>query len=148
MFIFHSAKLDDALPKKKKMMKRSYTIHEKRDAVRRMQEVGVEEVAHGLLSARGAVHGWWQQDDKLLRFTGHATSKTMKGQGRKEMFPDVSAIVTFIKDKRCDEVALTTRSIMEYMWQLEPTNWVTNYMAEKRSGLLALQCMCERLPNR
>ncbi|KAF1781810.1 hypothetical protein GQ600_19400 [Phytophthora cactorum] len=106
MFIFHSAKLDDAPPKKKKKKKkkRSYTIREKRDAVRRMQEVGVEEVARGLLSARGAVHGWWQQDDKLLRFTGHATSKTMKGQGRKEMFPDVSAIVTFIKDKRCDEV--------------------------------------------
>ncbi|KAG6955620.1 hypothetical protein JG687_00011093, partial [Phytophthora cactorum] len=121
MFIFHSAKLDDAPPKKKKKKKkkkkRSYTIREKRDAVRLMQE----------------------QDDKLLRFTGHATSKTMKGQGRKEMFPDVSAIVTFLKDKCCDEVALTTRSIMEYMWQLEP-NWVTNYMAEKRSGLQALQC--------
>ncbi|KAG3133732.1 hypothetical protein PI124_g8001 [Phytophthora idaei] len=34
------------------------------------------------------------------------------------MFPDVSAIVTFMKDKRRDEVVLTTRSIMEYMWQL------------------------------
>ncbi|KAG3243891.1 hypothetical protein PI124_g11305 [Phytophthora idaei] len=52
-----------------------------------------------------------------------------------------------MKDKRRDEVALTTRTIMAYMWQLEP-DWVTNYMARKRSGLLALQRMCERLANR
>ncbi|KAG6954307.1 hypothetical protein JG688_00012432, partial [Phytophthora aleatoria] len=62
-------------------------------------------------------------------------------------FPDVSAVATFMKDKRRDEVALTTRTIMAYMWQLEP-DWVTNYMAKKRSGLLALQRMCERLANR
>ncbi|KAG3110151.1 hypothetical protein PI125_g10277 [Phytophthora idaei] len=51
-----------------------------------MQEVGVEEVARELLYARGTVHGWWQKADKLLRFTGHATSNTMKGQGRQERF--------------------------------------------------------------
>ncbi|KAG2851344.1 hypothetical protein PC113_g15990, partial [Phytophthora cactorum] len=48
--------------------------------------------------------------------------------------------------KRRDE-ALTTRSIMEYMLQLELA-WVTNDMADKRSGLLALQLMCERPANR
>ncbi|KAG2769970.1 hypothetical protein PC129_g13041 [Phytophthora cactorum] len=83
-----------------------------------MQDVGVEEVARELLCARDTVHGWWQKADKLLRFTGHATSKTMRSRDRKKMFPDVTAIVTFMKDKRCDEMALTTRSIMEYMWQL------------------------------
>ncbi|KAF1782979.1 hypothetical protein GQ600_17725 [Phytophthora cactorum] len=45
-----------------------------------MQEVGVEEVARELLYARGT------KADKLLRFTGYATSNTMKGQGRKERF--------------------------------------------------------------
>ncbi|KAG3248045.1 hypothetical protein PI124_g7294 [Phytophthora idaei] len=103
-----------------------------------MQEVEVEEVGRELLCARGTVHGWWQKADNLLRFTGHATSKTMKGHGRQETFPDVSAIVTFKKDKRRDEVALSTHNIMEYMWQLQP-DWVPNYMANKRSGLLALQ---------
>ncbi|KAG3075098.1 hypothetical protein PI125_g21805 [Phytophthora idaei] len=49
-----------------------------------MQDVGVEEVARELLCARGTVHGWWQKADKLLRFTGHATSKTMKEQGSQE----------------------------------------------------------------
>ncbi|KAG6976306.1 hypothetical protein JG688_00001491 [Phytophthora aleatoria] len=129
--------MDDAPPKKKNKQP-SYTIREKRGAVRRIQEVGVEEVAREPLCARGTVRWRWQKTDKLLRFTGHATSKTMKGQRRKETFPDVSAIVTFKKDKRRDEVALSTQSIMEYMWQLEP-DWVTNNMADKRSGLLALQ---------
>ncbi|KAG6949661.1 hypothetical protein JG687_00014714 [Phytophthora cactorum] len=104
--------------KKKKQQQRSHTIHQKRDTVCRMQDVGVEEVARELLCARDTVHGWWQKADKLLRFTGHATSKTMRSRDRKKMFPDVTAIVTFMKDKRCDEMALTTRSIMEYMWQL------------------------------
>ncbi|KAG2903106.1 hypothetical protein PC115_g15434 [Phytophthora cactorum] len=105
-----------------------------------MPEVGVEEVARELLCARGTVHVWRQKTDKLLRFTSHATSKTMKGKGRKETFPDVSAIVTYMK-----ESAVT--SIMEYMLQLELA-WVTNDMADKRSGLLALQLMCERPANR
>ncbi|KAG6976895.1 hypothetical protein JG688_00000890, partial [Phytophthora aleatoria] len=118
--------MDDAPPPKKKKKQRSYTIREKRDAVRRMPEVGVEE---------------WPKTDKLLRFTSHATSKTMKGKGRKETFPDVSAIVTYMKE------SAVTRCIMEYMLELEPA-WVTNDMADKRSGLLALQLMRERLANR
>ncbi|EEY63699.1 uncharacterized protein PITG_02172 [Phytophthora infestans T30-4] len=52
-----------------------------------MQEIGVEEVARELLSARGTAHGWWQQADKMMRFNGHATSKTMEGQGHKELSP-------------------------------------------------------------
>ncbi|KAG3127385.1 hypothetical protein PI124_g13952 [Phytophthora idaei] len=113
-----------------------------------MQEVGVEEVARELLCARGTVQGWWQKADKLLRFTGHATSNTMKGHGRKEMFPDVSAIVTFMKDKRCDEVESSYYTQHHgYMWQLEP-DWVTNCMTDKKSELLALQRICERRANR
>ncbi|KAG2823005.1 hypothetical protein PC110_g10457 [Phytophthora cactorum] len=70
----------------------------------------------------------------------------MKGQEHKENFPNVSAIVTFIKNKRRAE-ALTTRDIMKYMRQIEP-DWVINYVADKKSGLLTLQCMCECLANR
>ncbi|ETI29626.1 hypothetical protein L917_09577 [Phytophthora nicotianae] len=97
-------------PKKKKKKQRSYRFREKRDSVRRMQEVGVEEVARELQCARGTAHGWWQQTDKLLSFTGHATSKTMKEQGRQELFPDVAAIVTFMKAKRRAELVSTTPS--------------------------------------
>ncbi|ETN18214.1 hypothetical protein PPTG_03883 [Phytophthora nicotianae INRA-310] len=56
--------MDNSPPKKKKKKQRSYSVRKKRDAVRRIQEVGVEEVA------------------RELHFTGHATSKTMKRKGR------------------------------------------------------------------
>ncbi|ETL83330.1 hypothetical protein L917_16702, partial [Phytophthora nicotianae] len=96
--------MDNSPPKKKKKKQRSYSVRKKRDAVRRIQEVGVEEVARELQCVRGTAHGWCQQADKLLSFTGHATSKTMKRQGRKELFPDVAAIVTFMKVKRRAEL--------------------------------------------
>ncbi|ETK76663.1 hypothetical protein L915_16973, partial [Phytophthora nicotianae] len=140
-------KMDNSPPKKKKKKQRSYSVRKKRDAVRRIQEVGVEEVARELQCVRGTAHGWCQQDDKLLSFTGHATSKTMKRKGRKELFPDVAVIVTFMKVKHRAELALTTRGIMEYMWKIEP-DWVTNDMVDKRSRLPALQRVGERLATR
>ncbi|KAG6948325.1 hypothetical protein JG688_00015147 [Phytophthora aleatoria] len=88
-----------------------------------------------------------EQVDKMLRFIGRATSKTMKGQGRKEMFPDVSAIVTFMKDKRRDEVFVET-SLYTQHHGVHELGWVTNGIADKRGGLLALPRMCERLANR
>uniref|UniRef100_H3GSY7 HTH psq-type domain-containing protein n=1 Tax=Phytophthora ramorum TaxID=164328 RepID=H3GSY7_PHYRM len=123
---------------------RAYSVREKRAAVRRIEEVGVEEVAREISCARGTVHGWWKQADKLFSFTGAATSKTLKGQGRKEMFPAVPALVTFMKDKRREEKALTTRGMMEYMWQIDAA-WIDNYMVGKKSGLLALQRLVQRL---
>jgi transposase-like protein len=91
---------------------RAYSVREKRAAVRRIEEVGVEEVAREISCARGTVHGWWKQADKLFSFTGAATSKTLKGQGRKEMFPAVPALVTFMKDKRREEKVRTLNSIL------------------------------------
>ncbi|ETP34376.1 hypothetical protein, variant 2 [Phytophthora nicotianae P10297] len=96
--------MDNSPPKKKKKKQRSYSVRKKRDAVRRIQEVGVEEVARELQCVRGTAHGWCQQADKLLSFTGHATSKTMKRKGRKELFPDVAVIVTFMKVKHRAEL--------------------------------------------
>ncbi|EGZ10661.1 hypothetical protein PHYSODRAFT_369061, partial [Phytophthora sojae] len=72
-------------PKKKQ---KSYTVREKREA---------------LQLARGTVHGWWKQAEKLFSFTGHSTSKSRKGQGRREVFPDILAVVTFMKDVRREE---------------------------------------------
>ncbi|GMG14901.1 unnamed protein product [Phytophthora fragariaefolia] len=40
--------------------------------------------------------------------------------------------------------ALTTRGIMSFMWTIE-TEWVEDYLQRKRSGILALERMVERL---
>ncbi|EGZ04980.1 hypothetical protein PHYSODRAFT_368522, partial [Phytophthora sojae] len=52
---------------------------------------------------RGTVFGWWKQADRLFAFRGNSRSPTLKGQGRKEIFPSVPALVTFMKDTRRDE---------------------------------------------
>eukprot|EP00644_Phytophthora_capsici_P004067 jgi/Phyca11/108412/e_gw1.15.537.1 len=72
--------MDGETPKQKQ---KSYTVREKREAVLRMSAVGVEKASRELNVARGTAHGWWKQADELLPFTGHAPSKTLKGQGRK-----------------------------------------------------------------
>eukprot|EP00644_Phytophthora_capsici_P006698 jgi/Phyca11/103745/e_gw1.8.838.1 len=136
--------MDGEAPKQKQ---KSYTVREKREAVLRMSAVGVEKAARELNVARGTEHGWWKQADELLLFTGHATSKTLKGQGRKGKFPDVPSVVTYMKDMRRKEQALTTKGMMEFMYQIE-TDWVETFLEKNASELLALQRLCERLANR
>ncbi|KAG3136239.1 hypothetical protein C6341_g21471 [Phytophthora cactorum] len=73
---------------------RTYTVKEKQVAVLLVQDVGVEEAARILGYPRSSVSSWSKQAEKLLDFKGTKTYKTLKGQGRKELFPGVAAIVT------------------------------------------------------
>uniref|UniRef100_H3H5X2 DDE-1 domain-containing protein n=1 Tax=Phytophthora ramorum TaxID=164328 RepID=H3H5X2_PHYRM len=58
---------------------------------------------------RRQVFTWNKQAESLLDFRGPKTSKTLKGQGRKEIFPSVSAVVTFMKDVRRDEKGFSSQ---------------------------------------
>ncbi|KAE9035824.1 hypothetical protein PR003_g4616 [Phytophthora rubi] len=49
-----------------------------------------------------------------------------------------------MKDVRREEKALTTRDIMSLMWAIK-TEWVEDYLRRKRSGIVALERMVERL---
>ncbi|KAG2872085.1 hypothetical protein PC115_g24694 [Phytophthora cactorum] len=69
-------------------------MKEKQVAVLLVQDVSVEEAARILGYPRSSVSSWSKQAEKLLEFKGPKTSKTLKGQGRKELFPGVAAIVT------------------------------------------------------
>ncbi|KAG4037913.1 hypothetical protein PC116_g28195 [Phytophthora cactorum] len=73
-------------------------MKEKQVAVLLVQDVSVEEAARILGYPRSSVSSWSKQAEKLLEFKGPKTSKTLKGQGRKELFPGVAAIVTYMKD--------------------------------------------------
>ena len=81
----------------------TYTIKEKRDALDLIAQVGVEKAAQVLDFPRGTVHSWWAQRDLLVAFGGSQASKTLKGQGRRELMPFVSALVTYMKDQRREE---------------------------------------------
>ncbi|EGZ23122.1 hypothetical protein PHYSODRAFT_378851, partial [Phytophthora sojae] len=65
-------------------------------------------------------------------FRGNSRSPTLKGQGRKEIFPSVPALVTFMKDTRRDEKALSTHAMIDYMWLLEP-EWCASYVDSHKS---------------
>ncbi|KAG3002807.1 hypothetical protein PC120_g19502 [Phytophthora cactorum] len=82
---------------------RTYTVTEKQATVLLVQDVGVEEAARILGYPRSSVSSWSKQAENLLDLKGPKTSKTLTGQGRKELFPGVAAIVTCMKDVRRDE---------------------------------------------
>uniref|UniRef100_H3GT21 DDE-1 domain-containing protein n=1 Tax=Phytophthora ramorum TaxID=164328 RepID=H3GT21_PHYRM len=125
----------------------SYTVKEKQVCVLLARDVGVEEAARVLGYPRGSVFTWNKQAESLLDFRGPKTSKTLKGQGRKEIFPSVSAVVTFMKDVRRDEKVLSTNAIIDRMCAEDP-EWVTEYIASRKCGVLALERLCQRLANR
>ncbi|KAF1784482.1 Homeodomain-like [Phytophthora cactorum] len=82
---------------------RTYTVKEKQVAVLLVQDVSVKEAARILGYPRSSVSSWSKQVEKLLEFKRPKTSKTLKGQGQKELFPGVAGIVTYMKDVRRDE---------------------------------------------
>ena len=86
--------------------KRSFTIKQKREALDLVEQIGIEEVARQLNIARGTIHGWTKQVSAIREFSGHASSKTLKGQGRKELFPGVPALITYMKDIRREEAVM------------------------------------------
>ncbi|KAG2788636.1 hypothetical protein PC129_g23648 [Phytophthora cactorum] len=116
---------------------RTYTVKEKQVAVLLVQDVGVEEDVRILGYPRSSVSSWSKQADKLLDFKGPKTSKTRKRQGRKELFPGVAAIVTYMKDVRRDEKLLSTVAIIDRM-RAEDPQWVAKYISSRKSGVLAL----------
>ncbi|KAG1709573.1 hypothetical protein DVH05_020223 [Phytophthora capsici] len=52
------------------------------------------------------IYDWRNQAEDIWSFKGHSTSKTLKGQGRKEIFPGVSDRVTYMEDVRREEEAV------------------------------------------
>jgi transposase-like protein len=82
---------------------RRYSVQEKREGALLATQVGVDEAARQLQRPRGTIFGWWKQASELLAYQGNARSPTLKGQGRKEIFPSVPALVTFMKDTRREE---------------------------------------------
>ena len=81
-------------------VERSYSIKKKRAALTLVRQVGVRAASDQLGVARGTIYDWIKQADALYAFTGNAQSKTMKGQGRKEIFPGVLDVITCMKDMR------------------------------------------------
>jgi hypothetical protein len=86
-----------------KRVERSFTVRQKREALAVVERVGVAATSRQLGIACGTLYGWKKQAVAIQEFMGHATSRTLKGQGRKEIFPGVSDLLTNMKDVRPEE---------------------------------------------
>ncbi|KAJ8577407.1 hypothetical protein ON010_g1801 [Phytophthora cinnamomi] len=69
-------------------------------------------------------------------------SPTLMGQGRKEIFPSVPALVTFMKDARRDEKVLSPLAPIDFMWLQEP-QYCARYMDEYKNPEQSLARMCQ-----
>ncbi|KAE9329910.1 hypothetical protein PF001_g646 [Phytophthora fragariae] len=124
---------------------RSYTIQQKTLAL--VRRVGVRAASDQLCIARGTIYDWINQAGAIYSFTGNAESKTLKGRGRKEIFPGVLDVVTYMKDVRRPEQVLSTAGICQFMWQIHP-EWMESYISGKAEREVALERMVQRLANR
>ncbi|OWZ06547.1 hypothetical protein PHMEG_00021180, partial [Phytophthora megakarya] len=111
------------------------------------QEVGVKAASEQLKIAKGTIYDWRKQADAIWTFEGHSTSKTLKGQGHKEIFPGVSDLLTYMKDVRRDEADLSTSRMIQYMWKIH-LQWMTSYMNEKKEGAVSIERMVQHIDNR
>jgi transposase-like protein len=83
-----------------KRVERSFTVRQKREALAVVERVGVAASSRQLGIARPTLYDWKRQAAAIQAFKGHSTSKTLKGQGRKGIFPGVSDLLTYMKDVR------------------------------------------------
>ncbi|OWZ12297.1 hypothetical protein PHMEG_00014569 [Phytophthora megakarya] len=128
-------------------VERSFTIKQKREALALAERVGVTRAGKRLNIARPTIYDWRKQAEDIWSFKGHSTSKTLKGQGRKEIFPGVSDLVTYMKDVRREESVLSTAGMIEFMWPTHP-EWMSSYVSRVSEGGGALERMVQRIANR
>ncbi|KAJ8575042.1 hypothetical protein ON010_g4166 [Phytophthora cinnamomi] len=81
-------------------IERSCSVKKKCEALAAIDQVGIKDASRSLNIARGTLHDWTKQAEAIHGFTGNATSKTLKGQGHKEIFPCISEVLTYMKDVR------------------------------------------------
>ncbi|KAE9003300.1 hypothetical protein PF011_g12956 [Phytophthora fragariae] len=129
-----------------KRIDRSYSDKKKREALALIDEVGIKDALRSLNIARGTLLDWTKQAEAIYGFTGSALSKTLKGQGHKEIFPCVSEVLTYMKDVRWLEQVLSTAGIIAFMWKTHP-EWTTSYLDGKETGALVLERMVQQLAN-
>eukprot|EP00644_Phytophthora_capsici_P016206 jgi/Phyca11/115430/e_gw1.28.261.1 len=108
-------------------VEQSNTIKQKREALALAECVGVKRAGEQLSIARPTIYDLRNQAEDIWSFKGHSTSKTLKGQGCKEIFPGVSELVTYMKD------VLSTAGMIQFMWTIHP-EWMASYVARSSDG--------------
>jgi transposase-like protein len=80
--------------------KKSYTIAKKREALDLVAVSSELEAATRLGISRHTIRDWVVQKYKIRGFTGSERSPTLKGQGKRELFPFAYGLINYMKDRR------------------------------------------------
>uniref|UniRef100_H3GYX3 DDE-1 domain-containing protein n=1 Tax=Phytophthora ramorum TaxID=164328 RepID=H3GYX3_PHYRM len=130
--------------------KKSYTIAKKREALDLVAVSSELEAATRLGISRRTIRDWVAEKDKIREFTGSERSPTLKGQGKRELFPFFHGLINYMKDRRRAEKILSTKHMIIYI-KSNHAGWLANYMADKvspQSGIHALERACQRFCER
>ncbi|ETK71107.1 hypothetical protein L915_21593 [Phytophthora nicotianae] len=131
-------------------VERSYKIQFKRQVISRAAVVGVDAAWREDNVPRRTVGNWVDNKEAIMSFSGSAKSKTLKGQGRKEMIPFSRELVLYMKDERRDNNIVTTRMMIDYMKE-HHHDWLIEYLGTKKnedSAQKALYALCQNFAKR
>ncbi|POM60372.1 Sedoheptulokinase [Phytophthora palmivora] len=131
-------------------VKRSYKMQFKRQVLARVYEIGIDAAIKESNVPRWTVRAWITNKDKIESFGCSQKSKTIKGQGRKEIIPFSHALVLYVKGERRDNNVVTTRMLIEYIKTFQHA-WLTEYLRTKKSedsGQKALMKLCHTFAKR
>lgn len=84
--------------------KTSYSIEKKREALVQL-EVGrsLAAVARSIPIPESTLRDWRNSASRIFAYEGSQRSKTLKGQGAKEIIPFAHGLIVYMKDRRRDE---------------------------------------------
>ncbi|RHY39337.1 hypothetical protein DYB30_010406 [Aphanomyces astaci] len=123
-------------------------IAQKLQAVVTAQATGVREAARQLGYAERAVRLWVQEQSKLASFEGSKTRKKNTGNcGAKPILPAAHALVTYMKDLRRHELAVTSSHFMQFLRE-DNMEWIVNYMVTRKEGYKSLLRLMQRFADR
>ncbi|GMF61736.1 unnamed protein product [Phytophthora fragariaefolia] len=117
-------------------IERSYSIKKKREALALTSQVGIKTASQRLNIPRGTLFDWTKQAEAIYGFQGNAMSRFLKGQGRKEIFPAVSDVLTNGFSSQKPQAAKNSYQGLEETRAEFPLSFSSKYEAFRGGGVL------------
>ncbi|RQM31164.1 hypothetical protein B5M09_013627 [Aphanomyces astaci] len=98
--------------------------------------------------SESSVPEWIRDKPSLLGFQGSKTrKKNARPNGAKPIIPDSADLVTYLKDLRRDEKAVTSSQTMQFL-RAGHMAWIQDYMATRASGYNSLLRLLQKFADR
>ncbi|RHY90180.1 hypothetical protein DYB37_012834 [Aphanomyces astaci] len=117
------------------------SIAQKLNAIAVAERTTVREAASTLGFPEGYIPSWMANQAKLKRCRDVKATKQNTGKsGAIRIIPDVHGLVTYMKDLRRQEMAVTSSHMLQYL-RVDQLDWIEHYMRSRRSGYHSLRLL-------